>query len=172
MIDSVAPDRAKHTRCRGISGRWGFGIGRRLVLGAGRLFKEIAETLKLVEDHQIGSDLLECGNRERASHGGNQFKAVVRVDEILYSRWQMLPVLYAQLDTQRMTKCSSERSIGDFPVPDRCPVMSKPAIEPLSPHIHTKGPVKAGYRSWQEFLEERKPERTFLDTPLASSAPS
>ena len=83
-----------------------------------------------------------------------------------------MSVLYAQLDTQRMTKCPSERSIGDLPVPDRCPVMSKPAVEPLSPHIHTKGPIKVGYRSWQEFLEQRKPERTFLDTPFASSAPS
>ncbi len=99
MIDAVAPDRAKHTRCRSIPGRRGFGIGRRFVLSARQLSQEIAETLKLVEDHQIGPDLMKCGNRESASHGGNQFKAVIRADEGLYSRWQMLPVFYAQLDT-------------------------------------------------------------------------
>ena len=72
MIDTVAPDRAKHTRCRDILVIWRVGFTLRLVLRVGRLLKQIAETLKLVEDHEIRSDLLKRGDREGAPHGRNQ----------------------------------------------------------------------------------------------------
>ena len=120
----------------------------RLVLRVGRLLEQIAETLKLVEDDEIRSDLLERGNRESAPHGGNQFKAVVRVDEGLYSRRQMLPALYTQLDAQRIAECRAERAIGDFPVPDRISIVANPAPEPLWPHIDAKGAL------WVDWMSE------------------
>ena len=172
MIDTVAPDRAKHSRCRGIRVIGGIGFALRLVVCVGGIIKKIAKTLKLVEDHQIGSDLLKRGNRECASHRRNQPQAVARVEERTNSRREMLTGLEPQLDAQRLAECRAERAIGDFPVPDRVSKMANPAPEALWPHIHAKGAVKPGNCSWQDLVQQGKAERPFLDAPLASPPPS